>query len=123
VDVEVRAHVRLRIQRSQPATAVHPPVSFPYGAAHQAETQYLFDLPTAPFPKPLSAPQETLASTMRSYWSTFVAHGAPSAPGAPQWAKFGGDTQRMMSLLAPKPVVASGFAVDHKCGFWAQASS
>ena len=33
-----------------------PPVSFPYGAAHASEIQYLMDLPTAAFPGTLSVP-------------------------------------------------------------------
>jgi para-nitrobenzyl esterase len=36
-----------------------PPVSFPYGAAHQSELQYLFDLPTAKIPGTLAAQQQT----------------------------------------------------------------
>ena len=39
-----------------------PPVSFPYGAAHASEIQYLMELPTAAFPATLSAPQQQLVS-------------------------------------------------------------
>src|SRR6202042_1902086 len=42
-----------------------PPVSFPYGAPHASEIQYLMDLPTAAFPGTLSAAQQQLATTMK----------------------------------------------------------
>jgi len=32
-----------------------PPVSFPYGAAHASEIQYVMELPTAAFPRTLSS--------------------------------------------------------------------
>ena len=44
-----------------------PPVSFPYGAAHASEIQYVMDLPTAAFPKALSAQQQQLATITVSY--------------------------------------------------------
>jgi para-nitrobenzyl esterase len=44
-----------------------PPVSFPYGAAHASEIQYLMDLPTAAFPATLSAQQQQLATIMKGY--------------------------------------------------------
>src|SRR5580700_9135046 len=48
-----------------------PPVSFPYGAPHASEIQYLFGL-TAAFGKPLSARQQQLAATMKGYWTKFA---------------------------------------------------
>ena len=54
-----------------------PPVSFPYGAAHASEIQYLMDLPTAAFPKALSAQQQQLAATMKGYWTNFAKRGFP----------------------------------------------
>ena len=60
-----------------------PPVSFPYGAAHASELQYLFGLPTAPIPGALTAPQQRLAASMRRYWTNFAARGFPSSAGQP----------------------------------------
>ena len=50
-----------------------PPASFPYGAAHASEIQYLFDLPTAPIAATLTAQQQELAASMRRYWAHFAA--------------------------------------------------
>jgi para-nitrobenzyl esterase len=98
-----------------------PPVSFPYGAAHASEIQYLFGLPTAPIPGPLTAPQEQLAASMRQYWTSFAARGFPSSPGQPLWARFGSPSQQMLSLVPPQPQAETDFAVAHHCAFWALA--
>ena len=63
----------------------------------------------------LAADQERLADTMRQYWTSFAASGAPH--GGPSWPRFG--PQRIQSLVPPRPAVESGFAADHKCAFWA----
>jgi len=98
-----------------------PPVSFPYGAAHASELQYLFGLPTAPIPGPLTAPQEQLAASMRQYWTSFAARGFPSSPGQLPWARFGRLSQQMLSLVPPHPQAETDFAVAHHCAFWALA--
>jgi para-nitrobenzyl esterase len=97
-----------------------PPVSFPYGAAHQSELQYLFDLPTAPIPGTLTAQQQTLAASMKRYWANFAARGIPSSAGDPRWPRFNRDSQQMLSLVPPRPQLQSDFTSDHHCGFWAQ---
>ena len=92
------------------APSLLPPVSFPTGAAHAAELQYLFRLPVG---GALSPEQERLADAMRRGWTTFAASGRPSG-----WVRYDTRTQRMMSLVPPRPVVETGFAADHKCAFW-----
>jgi para-nitrobenzyl esterase len=57
-----------------------PPVSFPYGAAHASEIQYLMELPAAAFPKTLSAQQLQLAAVMKGYWTNFAKRGFPPRP-------------------------------------------
>jgi para-nitrobenzyl esterase len=98
-----------------------PPVSFPYGAAHASEIQYLFDLPTAPIAGPLTAEQEELAASMRHYWAHFAARGFPSSPGQPLWPRFNSHSQKMLSLVPPEPQVETDFAAAHHCDFWAHA--
>jgi para-nitrobenzyl esterase len=95
-----------------------PPVSFPYGAAHASEIQYVMDLPTAAFPKALSAQQQQLAATMRGYWTNFAERGFPSSFGTPFWPLFNNLTQRMQSLTPPVPQTEAGFANTHNCAFW-----
>ncbi|HEV3380858.1 MAG TPA: carboxylesterase family protein, partial [Trebonia sp.] len=95
-----------------------PPVSFPYGAAHASEIQYLFGLPTAAFGKALSAQQEQLAATMKGYWTNFAKSGFPSSSGVPFWPLFNGLTQPMQSLVLPVPQTENTFAIAHSCAFW-----
>jgi para-nitrobenzyl esterase len=98
-----------------------PPVSFPYGAAHASEIQYLMDLPMAAFPGTLSAPQQQLATTMKSYWTNFAKRGFPSSFGTSFWRNFNKVTQPIQSLIPPMPQTETNFAVQHKCAFWAAA--
>jgi para-nitrobenzyl esterase len=95
-----------------------PPVSFPYGAAHASEIQYLFTLPTAAFGKALTAPQQQLATTMKGYWTNFAKHGIPASFGTPFWPLFNGLTQPMQSLVPPAPRIENTFAITHNCAFW-----
>ncbi len=98
-----------------------PPVSFPYGADHTAELQYLFDLPvTIPAP-PLTAAQEHLSSAMVSYWTGFARSANPNSFATPLWQAQTPSTDRIETLSAPTPqaYTTTAFAVDHKCAFWA----
>jgi para-nitrobenzyl esterase len=95
-----------------------PPVSFPYGAAHATEIQYLFGLPTAAFPGMLSAQQQQLAATMKGYWTNFAKRGFPGSFGTPFWPLFNGLTQPIQSLVPPVPHTETDFAAAHNCAFW-----
>lgn len=95
-----------------------PPTSFPHGAAHGYELSYLFRFPV----DPLSPEQEQLADTMRGYWTSFAARGVPRTPGAPTWPRFDAATQELLSLVPPRPRVATDFATAHHCAFWSQLS-
>jgi para-nitrobenzyl esterase len=100
-----------------------PPVSFPYGAAHASEIQYLMDLPTAAFPGTLSAQQQQLATIMKGYWTNFAKRGIPSASGTPFWPLFSNLTQKMQSLAPPTPQTETDFASTHNCAFWTALES
>jgi para-nitrobenzyl esterase len=93
------------------------PAGFPYGAAHESEVQYLFELSNTPYPGPLTAPQQGLATVMKQYWTTFARTGAPGD----RWARFTGSGQRMLSLVPSGPEAESGYAAEHHCSFWASA--
>lgn len=95
-----------------------PPVSFPYGAAHASEIQYLMDLPTAAFPGTLSVQQQQLATIMKGYWRDLAKRGFPSSPGTPFWPLFNNLTQKMQSLAPPTPQTETDFANVHNCAFW-----
>jgi para-nitrobenzyl esterase len=91
-----------------------PPVSFPYGAAHATEIQYLMGLPTAAFPGTLSAAQQQLAAIMKGYWTNFARRGFPGS----FWPLFNTVTQQMQSLVPPVPQTETDFASTHNCAFW-----
>src|SRR6516165_1356942 len=95
-----------------------PPVSFPYGAAHAAELQYLMGLPTAAFPGMLSAPQRQLATIMKRYWTNFANSGFPASSGIPFWPLFNSLTRTIQSLVPPSPQTETDFASAHNCAFW-----
>ncbi|HYW02311.1 MAG TPA: carboxylesterase/lipase family protein [Gammaproteobacteria bacterium] len=93
-----------------------PPVSFPYGAAHASELQYLFTLPQS---RPLSSGQQQLSRDMVRYWTNFARHGNPNGRDTPYWAPdIAGSV--LQSLVPPSPRAEYGlsFAADHKCLFW-----
>ena len=95
-----------------------PPVSFPYGAAHASEIQYLMGLPTAAFPGTLLPQQQLLAAIMKEYWTNFAEDGLPSSSGTPFWPLFNTLTQKMQSLAPPSPQTETDFANTHNCAFW-----
>jgi para-nitrobenzyl esterase len=93
------------------------PVGFSYGAAHESELQYLFDLADTPYPGPLSAAQQRLTQTMKLYWTSFVKAGIPAA----RWPRFTGSGQQALFLVPPRPRVETDYAAEHHCAFWAAA--
>jgi para-nitrobenzyl esterase len=98
-----------------------PAVGFPYGAAHASEIQYLFQITTA-IPGPLTGPQQKLSTAMQGYWTSFAKHGNPATLRQPAWPRFGSATQRVLSLVPPRPQVETDFSAEHHCGFWAAAA-
>ena len=96
-----------------------PPVSFPYGAAHATEIQYLMGLPMAAFPGTLTSQQQQLAAVMKGYWTNFAKRGFPGLFGTPFWPLFNGVTQQIQSLVPAVPQTETDFASTHNCAFWA----
>jgi para-nitrobenzyl esterase len=98
-----------------------PPVGFAYGAAHESEVQYLFELQGTTNPGDLSAQQQQLAGVMKLYWTTFAKQGSPSRSAHDLWPRFDSTSQQVLSLVAPQPQVETDFATEHNCSFWAKA--
>ena len=90
-----------------------PPV-----ATHESELQYLFDLPNAQHPAPLSPGQQALAASMQAAWANFAATGNPTTKTLP-WPAFNSASTRMLSLVPPQPQLSTDFAARHNCAFWA----
>jgi len=93
-----------------------PPVSFPYGATHTDELQFLFTL--ASTPSALSNAEKNLAGVMQSYWSSFARSGTPNSLQTPAWAPFSIAAGNVQALNTPHPGVEFGFAAQHHCNFW-----
>jgi para-nitrobenzyl esterase len=100
-----------------------PPVSYPYGAAHESELQYLFPAEelshlSGPFPQ-LHGGQRALAKAMTRYWTQFAKSGDPNGPQTPNWASYsaGADEIQALAPFAVAPV--STFASAPPCEFWA----
>jgi para-nitrobenzyl esterase len=100
-----------------PQLFIHP-ASFPYGAYHGSEVQYLFDVPNQTGAPGLNTDQQQLADTMKRYWTRFASAGDPNAPGTPAWPSYTVAGDAYQSLVPPTPVTTTGFAADHKCAFW-----
>jgi para-nitrobenzyl esterase len=101
-----------------------PPVSFPYGASHASEIQYIF--PTANpsgfglnLPQtPLDVNQQKLSDHMVVYWTEFAKSGDPNGLGQPLWPSFHRDRQVMQSFVPPTSTTETSFATAHQCDFW-----
>jgi para-nitrobenzyl esterase len=91
-----------------------PSFGFPYGAAHESEVQYLFDLSHTPYPGTLSAPQQRLAQAMKLDWTNLARTGVPAA----SWPRFAATDQKTLSLVPPGPELETNYAVEHHCSFW-----
>jgi para-nitrobenzyl esterase len=100
-----------------------PPVSYPYGAAHESELQYFFpaeDLTHLPGPPPpLRADQRKLSELMIRYWTQFAKKGDPNSPQTPNWAEYAPNLDEFQSLAPLSITPESDFASRHHCVFWA----
>ena len=91
-------------------------LSFPLGAYHGSEIQYLFD---TGFFFEFTAPQQQLSAAMVSYWTNFAATGDPNGGSLPTWSLYDPTTDVFQSLIPPTPTTESTFSDDHLCdGFW-----
>ena len=93
-------------------------LTFPLGAYHTAELQYLFNgdffgLPEAP----LAPDQEKLSAAMIGYWTHFAATGNPNSAGEPAWPTYTSGTDEFQSLVPPTPLTetSGSFDEDHFC--------
>ena len=96
-----------------------PPSSFPTGAYHGSEIQYVFDTDSA-VPSPGFTPdQQALADQMVDYWTDFAKRGDPNDSGSPVWTAYSNATETIQTLALSGVQPTTAFAATHKCGFWA----
>jgi para-nitrobenzyl esterase len=95
--------------------------TFPLGAAHSTELQYVFGkIPYLDVTPAFSPGQFALSAQMMGYWSRFAATGNPNGGGAPYWPAFSTTGQQIQELTPTGTGPQAGFAAEHKCAFWAQ---
>ncbi len=102
-----------------PQRILPPILSFPLGAFHSSELQFLFDLSGTPSFDFLSQDRQSLADDMTRYWTQFAWLGNPNWFQTPFWPRYRTESDRFLSLAPTTgPVVTTQFAADHQCDFW-----
>lgn len=97
------------------ANAAKP--SFPTGAYHAAELQYLF--PGVYSSEQLSPQQRELSDQMIRYWARFAHTGNPNGPGMPNWPRFTESQNSVLALVTDKDKIKPvDFSEEHRCDFW-----
>jgi para-nitrobenzyl esterase len=103
-------------------------LTFPLGAAHSTELQYVFQrIPFLDTVPPFSAPQLALSNQMIAYWTRFAATGSPDyglsggSGREPYWPRFSAIRPDIQELVPGASALESSaqFAAAHKCTFWA----
>jgi para-nitrobenzyl esterase len=91
-------------------------LSFPLGAFHGAEVQYLFDVG---FFFEFTPAQQQLSNAMVGYWTNFAVNGDPNGGSLPTWSLYSPVSDVFQSLIPPTPTTETNFNTGHLCdGFW-----
>jgi para-nitrobenzyl esterase len=105
------------------APSYFPPVSYPMGAYHTAELQYLFPLfhGGQGTPHPLDDAQLKLSDQIVDDFTTFARTGDPNqdaAEGRPAWPRYSADADNLLSLNSPVSTVKTGYGKANNCALW-----
>jgi para-nitrobenzyl esterase len=95
--------------------------TFPLGAAHSTELQYVFQrIPLLDTEPPFHPAQLRLSNQFIAYWTRFAATGDPNQRGEPHWPRFTRTAQRIQELIpsATAPETGTKFASFHHCALW-----
>ena len=104
-------------ENAPPAQSTIPILTFPLGAYHFAEVQYLFVVGGTP--AVFSTDQQQLSATMIDYWTQFAKNANPNSPGVPTWPRYSSTKDVFQSLVPPTPAGETNFDASHLCsGFW-----
>ncbi len=96
--------------------------AYQWGAGHAAELAYLFPSfnngePITPL---FNEGEQTLASSMKSYWGAFVRQGVPADKNGAAWPLFNGAGQVLSLQAGDRSFVLSPemFSREHDCSLW-----
>ena len=102
--------------------------TFPLGAAHSTELQYVFQrIPYLDTVPPFTPAQLALSDQMIAYWARFAATGNPNAGPdwaargrTPYWPRFTASRPGIQELIpnGTAPESAAQFSAAHQCAFW-----
>lgn len=102
--------------------------TFPLGAAHSTELQYVFQrIPYLDTVPPFTPAQLALSDQMIAYWTRFAATGNPNAGPdwaargrSPYWPRFTASRPDIQELIpnGTAPESAAQFSATHQCAFW-----
>lgn len=95
-----------------------PPVSFPYGATHASELQFLWDEFTHKHMVQLSVREHHLAGLMVGYWTLFTATGNPNGNFLPTWPTYVASQDNLLQFASGPLKLIFKFRHFHRCGFW-----
>jgi len=106
--------------RDRTAPSYFSAVSYPMGAYHTAELQYLFPLfhGGQGTPHPLNAEQERLSDEMVGYWTTFAQNGAPNHAALPSWPLYSAERDDVQVLDLSGPRTIDGYGKEFNCAMW-----
>jgi para-nitrobenzyl esterase len=92
-------------------------ISFPMGAYHASEIQYLFGSFGQPGPA-FTDDQSSLSRTMIHYWTRFAWFSNPNTFIAPFWPRFDATKLQDQALVPGTSFTATDFTTDHKCSLF-----
>jgi para-nitrobenzyl esterase len=96
-------------------------VTYPMGAYHTAELQYLFPLfhGGQGVAKPLNSTQQTLSDELVDYWASFAKSGEPklSKAASHPWPRYTTNKDNVQLLDTPI-TTATAYGKEHDCELW-----
>jgi para-nitrobenzyl esterase len=100
-----------------------PKLSFPHGAAHTIDIQFLFPLwhggPDG-IPHPLSLRELTLSDKLVTAWTNFMYTGNPNLAGNAPWPRYTTKSETYLIENTPQlsTLTDAQFSAEHNCAFW-----
>jgi para-nitrobenzyl esterase len=92
-------------------------ISFPMGAYHASEIQYLFGSFGRPRPA-MTDDQTKLSQTMVRYWTQFAWFSNPNTFVTPFWPRFDATKLQDQALVPGTSFTDTNFTTDHKCSLF-----